>query len=268
MRKNDDSNTNDDLEVLPWWKKIVTSFTMAVPSSVSFAETSEGSIIATLAYMASKRNLDLISVWSPTFALNMLEQMRDHRYELAEILSKGDWCGWKKELSFIPCPKSKTSSLLLKNWDGNLTSDFFEKLWLGMALISSWATSTSKFWADELMKLFPKAIFMGKGLWATEGVITFCFEGKYPLAVTSHFYEFMDMDSGKIFPAWKLENGQILKPLLSTGSGLFRYTMNDKMKVVDFAGNCPCFEFLGRLEGVDMVDVPGNSAGNNKFNEP
>jgi len=25
LRKNDDSNTNDDLEVLPWWKKIFTS---------------------------------------------------------------------------------------------------------------------------------------------------------------------------------------------------------------------------------------------------
>jgi hypothetical protein len=253
LRKDDDSNTNDDLEVLPWWKKMVASQTMAVPSAVSFAETSEASMIASLAYMASKRHLALISVWSPTFAMNMFEQMSNHRYELAEILGSGDWRGWRKELSFIPCPRSRTASLLLKNWDGALTGDFFEKLWPGMGLISSWATSTSKFWADELMKLFPKATFIGKGLWATEGVITFPFEGKYPLAVTSHFYEFMDIDSGEIFPAWKLQKGQVLKPLLTTGSGLFRYTMNDKIKVVDFAGNCPCFEFLGRLEGADMV---------------
>jgi hypothetical protein len=253
LRKDDDSNTNDDLEILPWWKKIVTSLTMAVPSGVSFAETSEGSMIATLAYMASKRNLAFISVWSPTFALNMFEQMRDHRYELAEILGRGDWCRWSKELSFLPCPKSKESSFLLKNWDGSLTSNFFEKLWPGMGLISSWATSTSKLWADELMELFPKATFVGKGLWATEGVITFSFEGKYPLAVTSHFYEFMDIESGDIYPSWKLQKGQVLKPLLTTGSGLFRYAMNDKIRVVDFAGTCPCFEFLGRLEGVDMV---------------
>ena len=98
-----------------------------------------------------------------------------------------------------------------------------------MGLISSWATSTSKFWADELIKLFPNATFIGKGLWATEGVITFPFEGKYPLAVTSHFYEFMDIDSKEIFPAWKLEKDQILKPLLTTGAGLFRYIMNDKI---------------------------------------
>lgn len=253
LRKDDDSNTNDDLEILPWWKKIVASLMMAVPSDISFAETSEGSIIASLAYMASKRNLSLISVWSPTFAMNMFEQMSHHRHELAEILDKGEWCGWRKELSFIPCPQSEVSSSILKNWDGELTNNFFEELWPQMGLISSWATSTSKFWADELMKLFPEATFIGKGLWATEGVITFPFEGKYPLAVTSHFYEFMDIDSGEIFPAWKLQKDQVLKPLLTTGSGLFRYTMNDKIKVVDFAGDCPCFEFLGRLEGVDMV---------------
>ena len=253
LRKNDDSNTNDDLEVLPWWKKIVASLTMAVPSAVSFAATSEGSMMATLAYMASRRDLALISVWSPTFAMNMFEQMSNHRNELAEILDKGDWCRWQKELSFIPCPQSKESALLLKNWDGALTKAFFEKLWPGMGLISSWATSTSKFWADELIKLFPKATFIGKGLWATEGVITFPFEGKYPLAVTSHFYEFVDINSGEIFPSWKLKKDQVLKPILTTGSGLFRYTMNDKIKVVDFVGSCPCFEFLGRLDGVDMV---------------
>ena len=253
LRKNDDSNTNDDMEVLPWWKKIFTSLTMAVPQSISFAETSEGSMMATLAYIAARSDLDLIFVWSPTFALNMFEQMSNHRYELVEILGKGDWCKWRKELSFIPCPRSERATVILKDWDGALTSDFFERLWPGMALISSWATSTSKLWADELMKLFPKATLMGKGLWATEGVVTFCFEGKYPLAVTSHFYEFMDIDSGEIFPAWKLEKGQMLKPLLTTGSGLFRYTLNDKIKVTDFIGNCPCFEFLGRLEGADMV---------------
>lgn len=253
LRKDDDSNTNDDLEILPWWKKIVASLMMAVPSSVSFAETSEGSITASLAYMAYKRNLALISVWSPTFVLNMFEYMSLHRHELAEILDRGNWCGWQKELSFMPCPQSKASSAILKNWDGVLTSGFFEKLWPHMGLVSSWATSTSRFWAEDLMKLFPSATFIGKGLWATEGVITFPFEGKYPLAITGHFYEFMDIDSGEIFPAWKLKKGQVLKPLLTTGSGLFRYAMNDRIKVVDFAESCPCFEFLGRLEGVDMV---------------
>ena len=253
LRKNDDSNTNDDLEVLPWWKKIFASLTMAVPSDVSFAESSEGSIIASLAFMVSRRDLALISVWSPTFAINMFEQMSIHRLDLCEILDKGDWCGWRKELSFLPCPKSKDSSFFIKNWDGTLTSDFFTGLWPNMGLISSWATSTSKFWADELMRLFPQATFIGKGLWATEGVITFPFEGRYPLAVTSHFYEFIDIESGEIFPAWKLKKDQVLKPLLTTGSGLFRYTMNDKVKVMGFVGACPCFEFLGRLEGVDMV---------------
>ena len=101
LRKNDDSHTNDDLEVLPWWKKIVASLTMAVPSAASFAETSEGSMMVTLAYVASRRDLALISVWSPTFAMNMFEQMSNHRNELAEILEKGSWGKWQG--SFLSC---------------------------------------------------------------------------------------------------------------------------------------------------------------------
>jgi hypothetical protein len=74
-----------------------------------------------------------------------------------------------------------------------------------------------------------------------------------PLAVTSHFYEFFDFNTGKIHPSWNLKKGQIMRPLLTTGSGFFRYALSDKVKVVDFMGECPCLEFLGRMDGIDLV---------------
>jgi hypothetical protein len=122
-----------------------------------------------------------------------------------------------------------------------------------MAMISSWDSSSSTLWARDLENLFPKAMFQGKGLWATEGVVTIPFEGKYPLAVTSHFYEFEDLESEKIYPAWGLEKGQVVKPLLTTGSGFLRYALRDRLEVTDFIDGCPCFSFLGRIDGVDLV---------------
>ncbi|MCP4133840.1 MAG: GH3 auxin-responsive promoter family protein [bacterium] len=251
-RKEGDDNMNDDLKLLPWYKRFLMAATTAVPNGVSFVSTSEGSMMGTLAHLVAERDLTFISVWSPTFALNMFEQLKLYRLDLAEILEKGDWGKWK-ELSFLRCPKSAEGANILKNWDGTISSDFMKILWPKMAMVSSWDTSTSSIWAKELKELFPGAVFVGKGLWTTEGVVTIPYEGKYPLAVTSHFYEFLDLETGKVHPSWDLYKGQVVKPLLTTGSGFFRYAINDRIRVSGFIDTCPCFEFLGRIGDVDMV---------------
>lgn len=253
LRKKITPDSSDDITLLPWWKRYLYSLTMAVPNEISYAATSDGSMMATLAYLISSRDLVLLSVWSPTFALNLFENIKIYREELIEILETGNWCKWKNELSFIPCPKSLSTSDILREWNGIIDKEFLTELWPHMAVVSSWDTSTAEMWAEDLKNLFPNSDFQGKGLWATEGIVTLPFEDKYPLAVTSHFYEFQDIDTGKIYPAWDLEKDQVVKPLLSTGSGFFRYALNDRIQVVDFIGQCPCFQFLGRIDGVDMV---------------
>jgi hypothetical protein len=41
--------------------------------------------------------------------------------------------------------------------------------------------------------------------------------------------------------------------LLTTGSGFLRYALRDRLEVKDFINSCPCFSFLGRIDGVDLV---------------
>jgi hypothetical protein len=246
-------DSNDDMKLLPWWKRFFIGLTMAVPTEISFAATSEGSMVSSLAYLLACKDLSLISVWSPTFAINMFEQMGKHRNELIEILKSGSWGERNQELFHIRCPKSQYAAHVLESWNGETTPEFLKTIWPRMSLVSSWDTAASKIWADELKKLFPDAQFLAKGLWSTEGVVTIPYLGKYPLAVNSHFYEFIDLDSGRILPPWGLKKGQIVRPLLTTGSGFFRYDLNDQVIVKDFLGNCPCLEFLGRMECVDMI---------------
>ena len=84
-------------------------------------------------------------------------------------------------------------------------------------------------------------------------MVTIPFQNQYPLAICSHFYEFIDLDTEEVFPAWKLKLDQLVRPVLTTGSGLLRYAMKDKLRVSGFLQDCPCFEFLGRLDGIDLV---------------
>ncbi|MFA6008997.1 MAG: GH3 auxin-responsive promoter family protein [Desulfobacteraceae bacterium] len=246
-------DANDDLKLLPWWKRMFMNLTMAVPTEVSYAATSEGSMISSLAHLIACTDISLISVWSPTFAINMFEQMAKHKDELISILKLGNWGDRSRELFHIPCPHSQRGADILSAWDGEISPEFLKRIWPGLALVSSWDTSSSRIWADELKKLFPDAGFLAKGLWATEGVVTIPYKGQYPLTVNSHFYEFLDPDTGKIYPAWSLKKDQIVKPLLTTGSGFIRYDLNDRLRVSGFLDSCPCFEFLGRMEGIDMI---------------
>jgi hypothetical protein len=86
---------------------------------------------------------------------------------------------------------------------------------------------------------------------ATEGVVTFPFKKHHILAYQSHFYEFIH--EKKIIPAWELKSGMIVEPLLTTGSGLFRYQLPDKLEVSGHLRDIPCLRFLGRMGGVDLA---------------
>ncbi|ARU57416.1 GH3 auxin-responsive promoter [Oleiphilus messinensis] len=253
MRTRDNESLNDDLKLLPWWKRIFMASSKAVPDAVAMAETSEDSLFASLCCLLSARDLSFLSVWSPTFALTLLEGLSGHREEIIQILRSGHWGSRAPRLSAVPCPRSPYVADMLNEWDGALHSDFTAQLWPKLTLLSAWDTSTSAIWARQLQQLFPQSAFQGKGLWATEGVVTIPFAGQYPLALTSHFYEFQDFETDRIHPAWDLKAGQVVRPLLTTGSGLLRYGLKDKLNVVSYLDACPCFEFLGRMDGVDMV---------------
>src|SRR5690606_39207238 len=59
--------------------------------------------------------------------------------------------------------------------------------------------------------------------------------------------------SGDTRFAWELEEGQEVRPLLSTSSGLLRYALADRLVVRARLHGTPCLSFLGRLSDVDMV---------------
>lgn len=253
LRETVSGDINDDLKLLPWWKRKFMAMTKAVPDEVSLANTSDDSLFATLCFLLANRELSFLSVWSPTFALTLLDVLALHRRELSDALEFGSWGERSESLKKIECPQSLEVAQYLDEWDGRISRDFISKLWPSLTLISAWDTSTSAIWAKKLSELFPQASFKGKGLWATEGVVTIPFQNKYPLAICSHFYEFMDIKTNRVYPSWGLHIGQEVYPLLTTGSGLLRYMIKDKLKVSDFLNDCPCFEFLGRMDGVDMV---------------
>ncbi|MGZ6395646.1 MAG: hypothetical protein ACXWQA_15690, partial [Pseudobdellovibrionaceae bacterium] len=76
---------------------------------------------------------------------------------------------------------------------------------------------------------------------------------KKVLTANAHFYEFRNLKTGQILASWELKQGESYQPILWTSSGLLRYQLQDRVKVTGFIGNTPCFEFIGRMQSVDLV---------------
>ncbi len=238
---------SDDLSLLPAWKRRALGRVMAVPPAVASLPTSADALRATAAWLAARSNLALLSVWSPTFALALVRILSEDREAIAETLRTGAW-----DLP-IPAPRNPPAARLLEDWDGVPSAAFLTALWPRLRLVSAWDSAASAAHAVTLAGLLPRAAFQGKGLWATEGVVSLPFQERLPLALTSHFLEFRCLATGRLLPAWALEEGQELQPLLTTSGGLVRYGLEDRVKVAGFLERTPCLAFLGRLGGTDLV---------------
>lgn len=253
LRNKLTTSINNDLQLLPWWKQLFMANTMAVPESISLTESSDESFFASACYLIACKELSFISVWSPTFALSLLEFIQQHRSDISQVLDSGIWPKKYSGLDKTPAPKNNKSAHILKHWNGSIDANFTFSIWPKLVLISAWDTSSSKIWADKLKKIFPHSQFQGKGLWATEGVTSIPYKNQFPLAVNSHFYEFEELSSKQLMCSWQLSKGMVVRPIISSSNGLLRYAMKDQLKVTGFIHKAPCFEFIGRIEGTDMV---------------
>jgi hypothetical protein len=100
--------------------------------------------------------------------------------------------------------------------------------------------------------LFPGVHIQGKGLLATEGVVSLPLteHGACMAAATSHFYEFIEQPGTPPRLLHELEANHEYSVLLTTGGGFYRYRLGDRVRVVGFAKSTPLLEFLGKEDGV------------------
>jgi hypothetical protein len=220
-----------DAEYLPAALRPLLGRVFAVPPSVALERDPEAWRLRTLAHLLAADDLTLISIWSPTFLIALLEPLSN--------------C-WDELLRNLPAHTSNRRRKLLHS----LTSPAPAAIWPRLAAISCWTDASARASSQRLAAMFPQARIHPKGLVATEGVVSIPWPGAAGpvLALRSHFLEFVD-DAGDAHPAWRIEEGACYSVLLTTGGGLYRYRLHDRIRVTGRHHRCPVLEFLGR-EGV------------------
>jgi len=215
-----------------------------VPSWV--AEISDVKVwqLVTLYYLVCCNNLSLISVWSPTFLLTLLNALYERRNELEKLLLRGlEVQGYKLQAN-----QSAYANLqnyyIRKEWN---------VLWPELKVISCWADASSKFYSERLNSYFQGVPIQPKGLLLTEGVVTAPNrDNQTVLTADSGFYEFID-EGQNIKLAHELCIGDKYEVIMTTSGGLYRYRTCDRVVCDGYATDLPILRFLGRELSSDMV---------------
>lgn len=219
----------DDSEYLDWWLRwLLRPFLVSLPGLNQIRQP-EDFIHQLCQTLLLAENLEIISIWSPTFLKVHLDYIQTHKNLLLEEL--GNRLSARRRLFLLE------------------SSIQWTQIWAKLKLISCWDSAQSQEQAEFLRSLFPGVIVQGNGLLATEAPMTIPLieaKGCVPL-ITSVFFEFEDR-LGNIYPLHELETGQVYEIIISQTGGLYRYRMGDRIRVSHYYLATPCLEFLGRTQ--------------------
>lgn len=236
---------------------------LSVPAWVSQIESIEAWRYISLRFLLCDDNLRLISIWSPTFLLQLVDTLLNQDYAqriIADIASGGsdnvnsafpELSAFQQEVIFKPNPQRAAiiaQAITVKSIQHNKRTTINTKaLWPKLQLISCWASASSHVYAKQLQALFPDVLVQGKGLFATEGAITLpIMHTQDPvLSLHSGFYEFIAND-GSIHLCNELNTGETYAVLLTNNTGLYRYKIGDLVTVTAWHEATPCLRFDGR----------------------
>lgn len=190
--------------------------------------------LRTASALLAAGDLSLISVWSPTFLTLLLEYLDHHFEEVLDHLAKARTCNAER-------------LRILRGRMGGARPWVASELWPQLQVVSCWTDAASARHAHQLQQELGEVPIQPKGLLATEAMVSFPWlpDRDPVLALTSHFFEF-ETESGKVLLAHQLERGMVVEVVVTTGGGLYRYRLGDRVEVTGRIGGAPTLRFVGR----------------------
>lgn len=243
----------DDAAYLGGWRRRLIQRVAEVPAALARAGSVELVRYATLLRLLRTPQLALISVWHPSFLTRLLEEMERNWKRLVQDVRHGS-CDPLDALpsDLRPLVTALPDSARAAELDRH--GPVVPRVWPHLRIVSCWTDAAAETPAAQLSQRLSGILLQPKGLLATEGVVSIPFGAVRPLAVTSHFFEFVE-SNGRIRRAHELDRGGDYEVLLTTGGGLYRYRLHDLVRVDGFVGLTPSVRFIGRSSLI--VDLVG-----------
>jgi hypothetical protein len=229
----------DDADYFPRPLRALLRQTLAVPSSVAQSGDVATCRRRTLVALLGAPDLTLISVWSPSFLTTLTTTLDEEWSGLLDELEHG---------AFGVTPRPDVARALQARF-GQRAPDDLGLVWPQLTLVSCWMGGHAARSLPGVRARFPRVELQGKGLLATEGVVSFpLFDAEAPVAaITSHYLELLASD-GRVVPIHRADIGGTYEVALTTGGGLYRYRLRDLVRVEAIRHRTPMLSFQGRAD--------------------
>jgi hypothetical protein len=236
----------DDAEYLGGrWRRLVEA-TLVVPAALRLVRDVESFRYLTLRFLLAARDLTLVSVWHPSFLTLLIEALPRHWDGLLADVAAGTL----RPPGSLPEPVRAARGRWTRP-DRRRAEELARagpndprRIWPRLRLVSCWGDGHAALHVPALQQSMGGVAIQRKGLLSTEACVTIPFHGRRPLAVRSHFFEFLE--EGRARQAHELEEGGVYSVVVTTGGGLYRYRLEDRVQVDGFVGRTPSLRFLGK----------------------
>lgn len=250
-----DTSIQNDADYLQGISKfLVSPFLINPPSLYQIKNPADFQFVIAL-YLLAESQLEVISIWSPSYFIIILEVIRKQWHHLLSVLNNRLY--QVDDINF----KLSVSQQRLHYLSNLCPNRQIESIWPNLQMLSCWGSGVSEKGAKWLQAHFPNKFLQYKGLFATEAPLTIPLiqAGGFLPLLQQVFFEFED-DKGHILTIDQVQVGEIYQLIITQSGGLYRYRMEDRVKVTGFYYKTPMLDFVGRTaKVVDMVGEKMNS---------
>jgi GH3 auxin-responsive promoter len=241
----------------------------AAPREIAEVKDFEAKYYLTMR-LALEHDITFLGTPNPSTILKLVESVNQNKYEIIKDICDGTLtarCNLQPEMRTALAgrlrknpARAKRLESLIKN-DGTLRP---KEYWPRLQLMGCWKGGTVGVRLKEFARWFAKATpVRDLGYMASEAQMTLPIsdEGSAGiLAINENFYEFIpESEIGSPAPTTltcaEIEKGASYYLVLTTPAGLYRYDINDIVRVAGFYNQTPLIEFV--CKGRDVTNITG-----------
>ncbi len=217
---------------------------------------------------ALMQNVTALCGCNPSSFILLADQLKERGEDLIADIAAGtlngltDYIEPSVRKAFDPylkadLPRARRLAALLEQHNALIP----KHVWTDIDIMSLWKGGPMSFYLEKLPQLFGTPSQRDFGYMASEGRGTVPIDNEGaggPLAVTSHFFEFveedqMDSPNARYLTADELVVGGRYYIHFTTSAGLYRYNINDLMEVDRFLDATPVIRFVRKGAGISSV---------------
>jgi len=236
-----------------------------VPEAVLTISDSRVKYLLVLRLGLARREVSYFGAANPTTLLTLIRLYREHRAELINDLREGGFfldAQVPAEVMEVVRPRLGRALQRAMELESVVAETRIADLWPGLRLIVTWTCASAGVAVQALKhELAPCTRILELGYVSSEfrGTVTLGKRsGSGIPTLHTHFFEFVERekwDAGEpeFLTMDRVEKGKIYYLIVTTPSGLYRYFINDLVKVRGFLHRTPLLQFMQKGKGVTNI---------------